>query len=99
MQDASSRPSIKNKVKNIEAYDKILIGFPIWWYTAPTIINTFIEENVLENKKIYLFATSGGSGVEKSLEDLKKTYSSLNFISAKRFSGTVTQEEIKNWLS
>ena len=97
MKDKSSRPSIKNKVENIEEYDTILIGYPIWWYTAPTIIQTFIEKNSLENKKIYLFATSGGSGVEKSLEDLKKTYPNLNFVSCKRFSN-VTEEEIKQWL-
>ena len=79
-------------------YNTILIGYPIWWYTAPRIINTFIEENNLKNKKIYLFATSGGSGIEKSLSDLKDTYKDLNFISAKRFSGNEDANTYLNWL-
>ena len=66
MNNPSSRPEVKNKVSNISDYDTILIGFPVWWDLAPTIINTFIEENNLENKKIYVFATSGGSSVINS---------------------------------
>ena len=95
----SIKPSIKNKVSNIDNYDTIFIGFPVWWYTAPTIINEFIEENNLENKKIYVFATSGSSSVSKSFEDLKRTYPNLNFISAKRFDKDVKNEEIVNWLN
>lgn len=98
MDNINSRPEILNKVENIDNYNTILIGYPIWWYTAPRIINTFIEENNLKNKKIYLFATSGGSGIEKSLSDLKDTYKDLNFISAKRFSGNEDANIYLNWL-
>ena len=98
MDNINSRPKILNKVENIDNYNTILIGYPIWWYTVPRIINTFIEENNLKNKKIYLFATSGGSGIEKSLSDLKDTYKDLNFISAKRFSGNEDANTYLNWL-
>ena len=74
MKDKSSRPAIKNTCPNIADYDTIWIGFPVWWYTAPTIINTFIEAHDLSGKVLNVFATSGGSGVEGSAKDLKKTY-------------------------
>lgn len=98
MQDKISRPQILNRISNITEYDTVVLGFPVWWYTAPTIINTFIEENNLEGKNIYIFVTSGGSGSEGSLEDLKKTYKNLNFISNKRFTGRETDEDYINWI-
>ena len=98
MNNPESRPEIKNKVSNLDAYDTILIGFPIWWDLAPTIINTFIEENSLENKKIYVFATSGSSSVDNSFNVLKNSYNNLNFISAKRLSSNVSDSDINNWL-
>lgn len=98
MQDKKSRPSIRNKVSNINEYDTIILGFPVWWYTAPTIINTFIEENDLSGKKVYIFVTSGGSSFAKSLEDLKNTYPNINFVNAKRFDINVSDEEIKKLL-
>ena len=63
MSDKSSRPAIADKNANIADYDTIFIGFPIWWYVAPTIINTFLESYDFSGKKIVLFATSGGSGL------------------------------------
>ena len=98
MNDKSFRPPVKNKVENLSDYDKIVIGFPVWWYTAPTIINTFIEENDLTGKEIYVFCTSGGSGVEDSFNDLKSAYSNLNFISAKRIKKNIEKDEIINWI-
>ena len=74
MKDKSSRPSIKEVCENIADYDTIWIGFPVWWYTASTIVNTFIEAHDLSGKIVNVFATSGGSGVKGSAEDLKKTY-------------------------
>ncbi len=74
MQDKSSRPAIKGRCENIADYDTVWIGFPIWWYTAPTIINTFIEAHDLSGKVLNVFATSGGSGVTGSANDLKKAY-------------------------
>ncbi len=98
MQDKSFRPPIKNKVENLQDYNKVIIGFPVWWYTAPTIINTFIEKNNLEGKEIYVFCTSGGSGIEKCKQDLQKDYPTLNFKEGKRFTENVSSEEINNWL-
>ena len=74
MKDKSSRPAIKGKCENIADYDTVWIGFPVWWYTAPTIVNTFIEAHDLSGKTLNVFATSGGSGVEGSANDLKKAY-------------------------
>ena len=74
MQDKTSRPAIKGRCENIADYDTVWIGFPIWWYTAPTIINTFIEAHDLSGKTLNVFATSGGSGVTDSANDLKKAY-------------------------
>lgn len=74
MKDKSSRPAIKGLCENIMDYDTVWIGFPIWWYTAPTIINTFIEAHDLSGKTLCVFATSGGSDVAGSAADLKKAY-------------------------
>ena len=98
MSDRSFRPKVEEKISDIEEYDNIIIGFPVWWYTAPTIINTFIEENNLTNKNVYVFVTSGSTGVEGSFNDLKNTYPNINFVSAKRYTLNVTEEEIKEWL-
>ncbi len=98
MNNPSSRPEVKSKVSNLSLYDTILIGFPVWWDLAPRIINTFIEENNLENKKIYVFATSGGSSVNNSFNTLKNTYSNLNFVNAKRFSSNVSENEVTSWI-
>lgn len=73
MKDKSSRPAITDINADIAEYDLIYLGFPIWWYTAPTIINTFLESCDFTGKKIILFATSGSSGFENSLSDLKKS--------------------------
>ena len=74
MKDKSSRPAIKGVCGNIAQYDTVWIGFPVWWYTAPTIVNTFIEAHDLSGKVLNVFATSGGSGVKGSASDLKKAY-------------------------
>lgn len=82
MDDKNSRPAIKNgKVSNLEQYDTVYVGFPIWWYTAPTIINTFIDANHegLKGKTIITFATSGGSNNKKATSDLQSTYPDLKF--------------------
>ena len=71
MNDKSSRPALADKDANIGAYDTILLGFPIWWYVAPTIINSFLESYDFSGKKIVLFATSGGSGFGKAADGLK----------------------------
>lgn len=97
MSDLSSRPAILKKVENMSQYDTVIIGFPIWWYTAPTIINTFIESYDLSGKKIALFATSGRTGIEKSVSDLKAGYPELNIVGGKRFTFS-SDSDIKIWL-
>lgn len=83
MHDDASRPKILNKLTSIDAYENIFIGYPIWWDLPPRIINTFIEENDLTNKNIYLFATSGGSDIQESFNSLKNKYPNLHFINGK----------------
>ena len=98
MEDVNSRPKVAKKVNNLEEYAKIVISFPVWWYREPSIIDTFIEENNLEGKDIYVFVTSGGSTVNRSLESLKKHYNNLNFVSGKTLNYNINEEEIKDWL-
>lgn len=83
MHDDASRPKILNKLTSIDVYENIFIGYPIWWDLPPRIINTFIEENNLTNKNIYLFATSGGSDMQESFNYLKNKYPNLHFIDGK----------------
>ena len=71
MSDPNSRPAIATTVKNMDEYDTVFVGFPIWWYVAPTIINTFLESYDFSGKTIVLFATSGGSGFGKTVSELK----------------------------
>lgn len=73
MKDKSSRPEIILDNLDVSKYDEILLGYPVWWYTAPTIVNTFLEAYDLSNKKIVLWATSGSSGLGSSKEDLSKS--------------------------
>ena len=70
MKDKSIRPELAEDNDDIEAHDEIILGFPIWWYVAPTIINTFLEKYDLKGKKIVLFATSGGSGFGNTVKEL-----------------------------
>lgn len=70
MSDKIIRPAIADTDANVEAYDEIVVGFPIWWYVAPTIINTFLESYDFSGKKIVLFATSGGSGFGNTVSEL-----------------------------
>lgn len=71
MANPSSRPAISSKLDSVAAYGTVLLGFPIWWYVAPTIINTFLESYDFSGKKIVLFATSGGSGMGKTAKVLE----------------------------
>lgn len=73
MQDLSSRPKMKEVDPHIEKYDKVYIGFPIWWYVAPTIINTFLEKYDFSNKEIVCFATSGSSGWGETEKRIKES--------------------------
>lgn len=96
MADMKSRPAIVTPKLDANSFDVIYIGFPIWWYTAPTIVNTFIEANDLKGKKIIPFATSGGSTIDKSCADLKATYPDLNICKG-RLLNSPSKEEIASF--
>lgn len=72
MKDPASRPEVSSHVDNMDQYDTVFVGFPIWWYVAPTIINTFLDEYDFSGKTVIPFATSGGSGMGKTLEGIEK---------------------------
>ncbi len=98
MKDKSSRPEIAGTVSKLDNYDTILIGFPVWWYTAPTIINTFIESLDLSGKTLIPFCTSGGTGISGCEKDLRNEYPEYNWKEGKRFTGNESKEFIKNWI-
>ena len=98
MNDHNSRPEIVKDDFSTDSYDTIFLGFPIWWYIAPTIVNTFLEAHELANKKIILFATSGGSGFGRTVENLKKSVSASTQIKeGKLFNNHPSKEELKKW--
>lgn len=99
MNDKNSRPEIEGKVENMDVYDVVLIGFPIWWYEAPRIIQTFLESYDFSGKTIITFATSGGSGMGKTNDILKKSCSpKTTWHDGKRFGGGTDIGTIKQWL-
>ncbi|WHE06110.1 flavodoxin [Thermoanaerobacterium thermosaccharolyticum] len=99
MRDPSSRPAIAGKVSNMMAYEVIFVGFPIWWYTAPNIINTFLESYDFSGKTIILFATSGGSGFGKTVEKLKGSVSpDANIKEGRILNGKPSRVELASWI-
>lgn len=99
MSDKSSRPALSDKNADISGYDTILLGFPIWWYVAPTIINTFLESYDFSGKKIVLFATSGGSGFGKTVDGLKGSVSAdTEIVEGKLLNGKLSESELKKWV-
>lgn len=98
MSNPASRPEIVKDLPALSQYDTVIIGFPIWWYVAPTIINTFLESGDFSGKKIALFATSGGSGFGKTVQNLKPSVdASAQFVSEKLLNGA-TPADIKAWV-
>ena len=97
MNNPDSRPKIADKNANIGEYDTIFVGFPIWWYTAPTIIKTFLESYDFGGKTIVPFATSGGSGMGKTAEDLQKTVTLAKVKSGKMLNGRLSADKLKEW--
>ena len=97
MKDKSSRPELADKNAQISGHDVIFLGFPIWWYVAPTIINTFLEAYDFSGKKIILFATSGGSGFGRAVEGLKPSAPNAEIREGKLFRSSVSVNELKKW--
>lgn len=96
MRDKSFRPAIA-ETTDTSKYGVIFVGFPIWWYVAPTIVNTFLESCDLQGKTIVPFATSGGSGMGNTAEELKVSCKGAIVKSGRRFRANVSEEEIADW--
>lgn len=97
MRDKSSRPALADTDADIAAHDTIFIGFPIWWYIAPTIINTFLEAYAFSGKKIILFATSGGSGFGKAVDSLQPSAPDAKIIAGEILNGNPSEKKLKNF--
>ena len=98
MNDPAFRPAITGKLEGMEQYDMVFVGFPIWWYVAPTIINTFLESYDFSGKTVVPFATSGGSGMGKTNERLAPSCPGSILLKGKMLNGSLSQEELKAWV-
>lgn len=97
MHEPSFRPAITGRLDNMEEYDVIFVGFPIWWYIAPTIINTFLESYDFTGKKIVPFATSGGSGMGKTNQKLQPSCSGAILMDGKVLSSRDSKASLAAW--
>lgn len=95
MRDKSSRPALADNNANIAGCDTIFVGFPVWWYVAPTIINTFLETYDFSGKKIVLFATSGGSGFGKAVAGLKPSAPGAEIVEGEILNGNPSPAKLK----
>ena len=99
MQDPSSRPALADQTAQIANYDVVFLGFPIWWYVAPTIINSFLESYDFAGKTIVLFATSGGSGFGKTVAGLQGSVSpETKILEGRLLNGKLSDGELKAWV-
>ena len=97
MNNPQARPALKDTKPDIAAYDVIFIGYPIWWDQAPRIINTFIEIHDLKGKTLVPFATSGGSGINNSVRELKRAYPGLKWQDGRLLNGA-SRSAVQNWV-
>ena len=97
MNDPASRPEIKSRIADMGGFDVVLVGFPIWWYTAPTIIKTFLESYDFSGKIIALFATSGGSGLGKTESELRPCAPNAVWKGGKLLNGA-SEASLKSWV-
>lgn len=98
MKDPNSRPAIAAKRDNMDNYDTVFVGFPIWWYVAPTIINTFLESYNLSGKTVIPFATSGGSGMGKTNEKLQPSCPGAKLLEGRVFRSGTGKAELSAWV-
>ena len=96
MSDPTSRPEIAEKIPNLADYDTVFLGFPIWWYVAPRIINTFVESYDFTGKTLVPFATSGGSGMGRTVDELRKLCPNANWKAGKMVNG-VSDKTLADW--
>ncbi len=99
MNDKNSRPALADTEAPIAGHDVIFLGFPIWWYVAPTIINTFLESYDFTGKTIVLFATSGGSGLGRSAAGLKSSAPGAKILDGQLLNGRLNEGDLKAWVS
>ncbi len=97
MADVNSRPEIVGKVEDFNGYDNIFIGFPIWWYREPSVVDTFLEQYDFKNKRIIPFATSGGSGMGETYKYIQSVAKNAVVEKGKRFSGNSDSRELLLW--
>lgn len=97
MNDKSSRPAISRTVPNMEQYDVVFVGFPIWWYREPSIIDTFMEAHDFTGKQIIPFATSGGSGMGKSGKNMEALTNGAKVDSGKCFAAGISENTLSDW--
>lgn len=97
MNDPSSRPELADKTADIATYERIFLGFPIWWYTAPTIIRSFLEGYDFSGKTIVLFATSGGSGLGKTATELSSSCPGAILKEGRLLNGNLSKDTLKQW--
>lgn len=98
MKNLAIRPQLADTDAKIEQYDRILLGYPIWWYMAPTIINTFLESYDFSGKSIILFATSGGSGFGKSVKELSPSCPNAVIREGRMLNGNPSEQELRQWV-
>ena len=98
MNDAGSRPAIVNRVEDMAQYDTVFLGFPIWWYQAPRIIETFLESSNFSGKTVIPFATSGGSGMGKTAEILKASCPGAAMDNGRRLSSRESAASVRKWV-
>lgn len=98
MNNPASRPAIAEKLQGMEKYDVVFVGFPIWWYVAPTIIHTFLESYDFSGKTIVPFATSGGSGMGKTNEKLAASCKGATLLQGRMLNGNLSEADLKAWV-
>ena len=98
MEDVSCRPGISNSIE-LDEYDTIYLGYPIWWGKEPRIILTLLDQYDLTDKNIILFCTSASSNIEASVKDIENYQSDLNILEGKRWSASASKEELEEWIS
>ncbi|MCR4955671.1 MAG: NAD(P)H-dependent oxidoreductase [Lachnospiraceae bacterium] len=97
MADRTSRPKIANRVEHMEEYDVVYIGFPVWWYREPSIIDTFMENEDLSGKVVIPFATSGGSPIGDAGKNMQQLDTGANVLAGKKLAAAMSVDELKEW--
>ena len=99
MNDPNARPVISGSVENMEQYDTVFIGYPIWWGEAPRIVSTFMESYDFSGKTIVPFCTSGGSGIGSSASNLESFTSGATWLDGRRLNGSDSQDTVMEWVN